>query len=75
MRAAASGTVIWLVLPRRFGRCVEVAEQCGADGSPAEQKCRGDGVEGGAAVVPGQQRLGGVQGEGQQAAQVHQAGG
>ncbi|WP_399885704.1 hypothetical protein ACGH7X_15435 [Streptomyces sp. BBFR51] len=42
--------------------------------APAEQQERGDGVQAGPSVASGQQRFGGVQGEGEQAAQVQQPG-
>ncbi|WP_308312936.1 hypothetical protein [Streptomyces sp. ISL-1] len=49
---------------------VELGEEGGADVAPAEQQERGDGVQAGAAVASGQQGFGGVQGEGEQSAQV-----
>ncbi|MCX5263194.1 hypothetical protein [Streptomyces sp. NBC_00199] len=57
-----------------MGECVELGEEGGADVAPAEQQERGDGVQTGPSVASGQQWFGGVQSEGEQAAQVQQPG-
>ncbi|MGN9792298.1 hypothetical protein ACTMTU_14540 [Streptomyces sp. OZ13] len=51
---------------------VELGEEGGADVAPAEEQERRDGIQAGPSVASGQQRFGGVQGEGEQAAQVQQ---
>lgn len=56
------------------GEGVELGEEGGADVAPAQQEERGDGVQARLSVASGQQRLGGIQGEGEQPAQVQQPG-